>query len=422
MNKKLLLLALPALMVMSACTYMQSATNFNDFNIIKEDTLAHEEIFGGVDKLQPMRLGDPGETPEAGSGFAIAPKVGVQFFPYTKDEADLLAVRFVAAIGGLDGGITASWTRAVSSNSGSELKAETGGYNSTVEYASLNSGGSPKAATSEGTGYNKYVVYTMYDIPAAQSKSYIAAYLKLSKEGESDIYSKAVAARIDGKNTFSFEYNKQGFFLAGKIDTNANRVANQDVDTKEDYDGQNAASFTSYLSANDKFVVVQKETSLFKVWSGACLKNGDAEKASNVDEMITVSSSRRYVIYLNDSNELYQASFGYTATDVYLRGPAAGSAGDNGWGDASESARFYDDVENQGFLRYTFAESEVGKSFKIAHKSAWDWDVGYYNELHGDAKNGVHLTNDASYNIKLLIAGTYDFYVNSGNVWVYFVR
>ncbi len=44
MRNKLLLIALPALMVMSSCTYMEHATKVDLF---KEDTVAHEEVFGG---------------------------------------------------------------------------------------------------------------------------------------------------------------------------------------------------------------------------------------------------------------------------------------------------------------------------------------------------------------------------------------
>ena len=428
MKKRLFILALPLIMALSSCGSLQANIQDNGdngfdngFDLVKEDTLAHEDIFkDDVRALQPKKLGDPEETPEAGSGFAIAPKVGVQFFPYTKNATDYLAVRYVAAIGGLDGGVTASWTRAVSSDGGTQLKEMAGGHNSTVEYTSLNSGGSPKAATSEGEGYNKYIVYTMYDIPADQSGSYIAAYLKLSKAGQNDVYSRVVAARIDGNNVFSFDHDKRGFFLAGRLDEENNRIADADDDTKEEYDGQNAASFTTYLANNDKFIIVQNDSSLFKTWSGSCLGN-ENDKVSNVGDLIKISSSRRYVIYLNGSNQIYHAAYGNTATDVYLRGPAADSA-DGGWGAADESARFYDDPDNNGgFLRYTFGEDDVNKSFKITNKDNWSWSVGYGDTLHGDAKDGTHLTSDGD-NIKVLIAGTYNFYVNDGQAWVYFVR
>ena len=73
MNKKLLLLALPALMVVSSCTYMEHATKVELF---KEDTVANEQLFG---ELLPNRLGVPEDTPAEDPGWTKTPKIGVQF-------------------------------------------------------------------------------------------------------------------------------------------------------------------------------------------------------------------------------------------------------------------------------------------------------------------------------------------------------
>ena len=76
MNKKLLLLALPALMVVSSCTYMEHATKVDLF---KEDTVANEQLFG---ELLPNRLGVPDVDPGDDPTWTKAPKVGNNFWSF----------------------------------------------------------------------------------------------------------------------------------------------------------------------------------------------------------------------------------------------------------------------------------------------------------------------------------------------------
>lgn len=219
MKKSLLLIALPALLVLSSCVNANGRTNKNNFNYFKEDTVAHEEFFGGSE-LAPKRIGQPDEDPiQPGGQFTLTPKVGVQFASYTESAQTLYAVRYVAAVDltSLDG-ITAEWTRGVSEKDGNQIRSLGGGHLSTVLYDRLNNGGSEKLATSETGGtFKNYLVYSMYGIPDSQIDSYIVAYLTLS-DGINTVKSKAIAAKIDGGNAFSFASDTNGYFLEGTID------------------------------------------------------------------------------------------------------------------------------------------------------------------------------------------------------------
>lgn len=219
MKKSLLLIALPALLALSSCGNVAGKANKDNYNYFKEDTVAHEEFFGGSE-LAPKRLGEPGDNPvQPGGQFTLTPKVGVQFASYVESAQTLYAIRYVAATSLTSlTGVTASWTRGVSEKDGNQIKSLTGGHNSATLYESLNSNGSSVYATSESEGeFNNYLVYTMYGIPASQVDSYIVAYLTLSKAGQADVVSKAVAAKIDGTNCFSFASNTDGYFLQGTI-------------------------------------------------------------------------------------------------------------------------------------------------------------------------------------------------------------
>ena len=430
MKKKLLLLALPALMVMSSCTYMESATNLNVFDF-KEEAVAHEELFG-ESSLLPRRLGEPGETPEPGSGFTKVPKVGVQYQSYPKDvdpdpdKEDIktfYAVRYVAEINTtFEGGVKATWTRGASNYYGTSLKTLATGesFESKVLYTSLKSNG---VLTPVEEGYSNYVVYTMYDIPAEQAGSYFVAYLTLSKAGEADVVSKAVVTRISGGNVVSYDSNKSGFFLAGSI--NGEKTFDADVDKRGD---ENAASFTTDFRVNDKFIIIQREGLYFKVWDGNCLSdvNADAVKDSG---MVKFNTAAYYVIYLNGSNNIYHSKYRVynttgAANDFYVRGDAAG-----GWAnsDCTNDYRFVTDPDNKAIL--LGVELTVG-NFKISD-IAWDHQWGYYQckdgggfwnvnggnslVIGGAASNFDHEEGKTSgdCNIYCKVAGTYNIYLTN---------
>lgn len=250
MKKIFLLIALPALMVLVGCSNaaVKQSAKINNENVMLEDNLAHEELFGGS-QLAPKKIGIPDIDPGSDPGWTKAPKIGVQFKSYNRDAVDYYAVRYVAAIADT-ADMTVTWSRGVSEKDSNKIRNMSGGYESSVRYDSLNNNSTSVNATGEGSGYQKYVVYTMYDIPQAQADSFIVAYLTLSKAGETSVSSKAVAARIAGGHAFSFAANKSsGYFMAGRIGGNDNVVLDLDAGS-----GTNKAEKADQsLVANDLF-------------------------------------------------------------------------------------------------------------------------------------------------------------------------
>ena len=326
MNKKLLLIALPALMVMSSCTYLQSATVQPKDEFFKEDTVLNEELFG---KLEPRQLGVPDVDPGADPSWTKAPKVGVQFRKYEKvaDSGDwYFAVRYVAAIADTEGMI-ATWSRAVSEKNSNQIKGMVHDKVSSVKYASLNNGGSPKAATSEGTGYDKYVVYSMYDIPEAQEESYIAAYLTLSKSEQEDVVSKVVVTQIDGSYNFSFDKNdlvKDGYFLqttSGIVKQKA------DADTDPSTDAKDNAFFENIPVNDEEFGLFRFTDSCFQFFGYDKFFNSNEDgdgvdqhssqafvKAADLDQFGEIYLPGTYNFYVNKYNFVYTEPVSVTTT------------------------------------------------------------------------------------------------------------
>ena len=311
MKKKLLLIALPALMVLSGCSnaLVEQPALDNDANIMLEDTLAHEELFGEA-KLAPKKLGEPNEDPVGNPGWTKMPKIGVQFKSYQKAETDYYAVRYVAAIDDT-AGMTATWTRGVSEKNSNPIKAMSGGHVSSVKYDELNSGSAPVTAASEG--FEKYIVYTMYDIPAAQDESYIAAYLTLSDSNpeHADVVSKAVVAQIDGSNCFSIASNTDDYFIQGTIDGVSDIVLLDDPLTDT-----NHAQYRGSFGADDNFGVFKFSSTDFRFF-------GNGSKAyehfymvgdnSVHDNYTKVRLSGEYTLYVNGED-----NFGIEPEEVLL--------------------------------------------------------------------------------------------------------
>ena len=303
MNKKLLLLALPALMVVSSCTYMEHATKVDLF---KEDTVANEQLFG---ELLPNRLGVPDVDPGDDPTWTKAPKVGVQFKSYTESEVNYLAVRFVAAIQDTEG-MTATWSRAVSEKDSNQIKPMAHDKVSSVKYDVLINGGSPKEATTEGTGYDKYVVYSIYNIPVAQDESYVAAYLTLSKDGEEDVVSKVVVSQLDGSNYFAFgmdQLAKDGYFIYNS----RFGVVEQDTDADTDPEdaGKDNARFADLVfNVGDKFGFFRFTTSVFQFYGRQTFIDSTAAefaKSTTIDQFAQLYYGGRYTFYVNHDNLVY---------------------------------------------------------------------------------------------------------------------
>ena len=231
MKKKLLLIALPALMVLSGCANVQKdqpKVEEQPTFEFAEDTAAHEDLFGGFKSLNIRKIGVPDKDP----GNTNIPRIGVQFSGvYEGDvrngageitgKADCIAVRFVAAIKGDLSTQTVLWTRGVSKEDSSQTKSMSSTGNnsapltSTDVYTSLKEGDDTVAVPS---GYDNYVVYSMYDIPVAYANYYIAAYVTVTPKAGGDSHkSSAVVTEIDGGHYFAVDMDadlvRNGYFL-----------------------------------------------------------------------------------------------------------------------------------------------------------------------------------------------------------------
>lgn len=338
-------------------------------------------MFGGAE-LAPKRLGEPEEDPaQPGGQFTLTPKVGVQFQSYEEESVTYYAVRYVAAVSltSLDG-VTASWTRGVSEKNSNPIKTLSGsGHNSTVLYASLNNGGSPKAATSETGGeYKNYLVYSLYGIPADQAESYVAAYLTLSDGVHTPVKSKAVVAQLNGSNYFSLSADANGYFLKGTVEGVDDLVWLNDPAT-----GSNHAQKRGPLEANDNFGVFKLTPSEFKFYgNSACgyehfYMVGDNSVHQNYTK---VRLSGEYTFYMNGDD-----NFGIEPEDVkidlYL---------DTGVWDSGNTERYaVHTSDDSGWISMTEVTSQ--KLYKIHNFNVADHPKFYLCRMNGD---GSHDTNE----------------------------
>ena len=404
--KKSLLLVLPALLVLSAC---QSAPKAKENpNLFIEDTLMHEELFGQNDFVKidtRVRNLDPLDS--------SLPMIGVQTAPGS--VADTTSIRFVAAVN-LDlenlADVHPVWTRVLYEEDGDGTLKASDTLESTKAYTSINSGGDPILPSSFGS-YNRFVVYTMMNIPNTYSDCYFNVSLNLA-----GVPSKVLATTVDLSSHFTFNSSSENIFLTGTIGGVAGDLA-QDGSTR----GSNAASFTTNLQENDSFIIVQRTSSLFKTWTATNL--GDEGDGFAKDSgKIKVTASKKYVVYLNTSNGIYHTQY-EKPTGYYIRGDAA-----NGWGvgDLINDYQFITDPDNKGILlgvHLNAGEFKIGDS-TWAHewsfyscKDGGDYfypnDGNEYNSIFiGGAKDHFEGTsNHGVVNTRCKDAGTYNFYLTN---------
>lgn len=396
MKKKLLLIALPALLVMSSCTSLRaSGTVVNDLNPFKEAAEANTELFADNDegfelKKMPYRMSSEDDF--------VEPKIGVQYKPrYEKVEDSgewFVAVRFLAAVGTLD--VDAEWTRDIYKTDGTK-------YTSTVQkattkaYAELNGGAGVgtvraddeiKEGTVNETPYNYYVVYTIYDIPEEDFDNYyIVAHLKISDPAgvHADGYSKAMAARIGGGATAKFDKGQTGCFLAGTINGTPNSIVAKDAVTSE---GDNAR-FTVPLAANDSFVVVNNipAESKFLIYNYSNIEDGGASASFTSDNLkIKASIARVFVLYLNSSGHIWTD----IAPELYVNGVNTA----------------YNNIRYSGSDKVNCTVEGLHTGDEIRFKIGEDYLHFYYTD-------GSDLDVGDSYEIPA--DGNYTFYVTSSN-------
>ena len=316
MKKQFLLAVLPALLVLSACSAGPKKAN----NVLLEDALAHEEIFGEVGNAIDLRVrktavqenNDEVSSQPVGAAKSLsAPAVGVQYQPLTNGY---YAIRYVAAINDLD--VSAVWTRNICKSNGERIKTQSSQVVVTKAYSALAADGGVDLPAEN----QHYVVYTLRNIPESDLNSYLFAYLTLTK-GEESVKSIARISRMAAGNTFTIDTaSVNGYFLQGKIGGSNKIEPIEDVsgvEGSQNYAQKEGISF----AANDEF-------GLFKYVSGSnehfqCF--GYNQYQSGTTFVQNVSSSNyakiylggKYSLYLNKSNQIY-FNAGEVKTTIYF--------------------------------------------------------------------------------------------------------
>ena len=382
MKKSLILLALPLLLSLGISgSKVESKTAF------QEDTLAHDELFVNAQRVNKAAPVKKGVAPEVGT-------IGVQYAFDDKGDSDasndVYHVRYVAPLTDLD--VTVAWTRNIYKADGTKEFGEKI-VRPDVFFTSVNNGGDVMTATGSVLGFT---VYTLYGIPATHATDYLTAYLTVTKNEESTV-TKTLATTIDQSTQFAFETTSNNFFLTGTIGG-----TKKDVSAENPTDGNNAASFVTDFQASDRFYIVQKTDSLFKVWDGTALKSKD-----NFDDegALVANVAGKYRIWLNKSNEIYISNKFGEYTNYYLRGTAAA-----GWDNFdTNDYRFVTEPYNKGVLLNVHLK--VGE-FKVGNQD-WTYSKGYY-QLNGGAKDLFSLSG--SDDIHCGTEGNYNFYLTNNDL------
>lgn len=393
MKKHLLLISIPALLALSACNGAIQQTQKD--NLYKETTTTGE-IFGNVGtayELKTKRNNLITTTPED----LLEPVIGVQ---YKAQDDGKYAIRFIGAIASLN--VKANWTRGLTQLDGNVSKSLKT-VESDVAYTSLKDGPESSitpAEFAEDEAYNYFVVYSMYNIPASELNSYMIAYLTLSDAAEENIdpelsvTSKAKISQIDSEGDLftvssSHNYYMHGV-LGGKIDT-----ITADTTTK----GNNKASFATPLTADDSFYIYENSSDGFNIYNSSILTGDDNpignDFKSGTNNKIDVKNTGNYILYLNDSNELWHVN---SANYKML-----GIDGDWDWTDGVAGVIDYDyDGNGSAQIKFTLVVDEY-ECFKIVENNSTWYGQDY------PVKGGVHDTSRKDSNIGLWV-GTYEIY------------
>lgn len=339
MNKRFLLIALPAIMALSGCQaslgLKQQQKDNNPVLEMAEDTLAHEEVFGGAENTHAI---SEHLQPKKAKLTADSVKIGYQI-QYNDnntpadDSDDKISIRFVAALA--DASVTAVWHRGLAQPNGAEgaepdhanhpgvWKYKFSGddvpvdLTSSVIYDALNNGGS-RVAAGEGDyiGYEGFAIYTLMNIPYNQFKdSYLAAYVTLT--GENTINSKGLAVKVErdgsvSKNRFYFNAGSTYHFLEGTF----NGVARDGSDdsthalvTGNEYgEGGNSADFTDIpMLATDSFgSFYYSAGTCFQFFGYNSFTNGTADiyfEGSGLSEYSKPKYDGTFSIYISRTTE-----------------------------------------------------------------------------------------------------------------------
>lgn len=302
--KKILFALSLLLLSLSSCSGISNKSN-NKINNIKEDTYAHEELFGDIN--QGINLREPRKL----ASDLVEPPIGVQFLSYEANATSFYAVRFVAAIKSLD--ITATWTRAVSDKYGTQTKTLTNNTEVSKAYRTLNNGGEISTCSSEYPGFEYYVVFTMYDIPTSQEDSYIMAYLTLSYAEETPVKSKGIVAQVKGTgHSFSFDVDNvtNNYFLAVSHESGPDTIWYGEAgEEKENPDKAIFTNASMEFANNDTFGLFKLTTTEFVFCNYSSYLGATASRftktAGSRDNYGQFYLAGKYNIYVNYQDKVY---------------------------------------------------------------------------------------------------------------------
>ena len=289
MKKKLLLIALPALMVLSGCANVQKEQPKAEEQPVvefEEDTVAHEEIFGEAVEAKQPAIRKMGEL-----DYVSSYKFGYQIhFDNNETPAvpgdDTISIRFIAAIqGDIDDYTSIVWHRGLARGDGeetlafSDLSSKAGHpqLKSTVVYSSLSNNGEDlmKAGQGDYSDYDGFVVYSLTNIPYEEHKdSYMAAYITLTPKVGSAVTSDLGVVKVEtngehSSSLYSFAVEHDGYvsndnyFLYGRINSGADSVHY----SLGDNEGNDNANYNLDLKAGDYFGSFFYNGSSFKYFS-----------------------------------------------------------------------------------------------------------------------------------------------------------
>ena len=412
MKKKLLLIALPALMALSGCANIQKEqpkVEEQPAIEFEEDTVAHEEIFGeAVEAKQPaIRKMDVVDT-------ETDYKIGYQI--HYDGGTGKISIRFIAAIN--DSYTNMVWKRAFTqvdgtqkltySENSSDAVHDYPLLKSTVVYTSLSNGDSDPMVANSGlySGYTGFIVYSLRNIQYETYKdSYFGVSLRLD-DVQTDFYAVKVEKDVSGtasKNTIVLPYDKNGYYLYGTFNGEEGFV---DADASKRGGDGNQASFTKTYAAGDSFVAIQKTSSVFQIWDGSRVADTDDDFDKSGENAI-INTAAEYVIYLNNSGSFYHRRCG-VGVNWYVRGAAAGNPD---WNNLEENSpyRFLSDKDNEAVLKNIHLSTG---NFKVTHRTDYTDEKNWDDVADGGAKN-VQFVNGGGTNIYCNTAGTYNIYLNN---------
>lgn len=365
MKKKFLLAVLPAVLVLSSCSIGPKERK----DLMIEDTLAHEEIFGALPAVEQQEAQPVALTPrKLGENESFKPIIGFQH----KDNHDgTYSVRFYAAV---EGDIkTAMWTRSVHDLAGATTYGKTRDTRDvSTLYPALNNNGNPAFASSEKAieedayPFTYYAVYCLLNIPAENHTNYfVDAALTVSKEGgspkTSDIGSLNV---VDPNQHIKFAVGQEDKYVA---------TINGKLRDSDSLDGNNLTLYSVEL-AKDDVVAVYKAVvdSVGFVYSlsideDTAMGRESPDFTFGGDKKLTVDYKGTFNIFYNTDCDFY------FERKVYFQGPT-------GWG-TDKGAMIQ--LKDNGYPEKAMSSTETAGLFVIFVDNTNHEDVQFFQESWG---------------------------------------